>query len=197
MVIKIFDLFETTDIKIEDPGLKRYINLTPKLMLKTRGREKGSFATGKINLVERLINHLGVPGHRGKKHTIITGWASGKYSKNVKTVINAMKMIQERTNQNPVQVLVQAIENAAPKDEITTIEYGGARYPQAVDCSPVRRLNLAIRHLVHGSYNKAFGKKKTMTEALADEIISASQNSGDSFAVTKRNETEKQADSAR
>ena len=34
-------------------------------------------------------------------------------------------------------IFVKAIENAAPREEITTIEYGGARYPQAVDCSPL------------------------------------------------------------
>ncbi len=112
-------------------------------------------------------------------------------------VLAALKIIHEKTNQNPVQVLVKAIENSAPRDEITVIEYGGARYPQAVDVSPVRRLALSLRNIVHGAYDKAFNKKTKMAEALANEIVLAYQNSNESFAVQKRIETEKQADSAR
>ena len=106
-------------------------------------------------------------------------------------------MIEKRTGKNPVEVLVKAIEMSAPRDEITVIEYGGARYPQAVDISPLRRVNLAIRWMVQGASDKAFGKKKTLAEALADEIVLASENKGDSFAARKKNESEKQADSAR
>ncbi|MEK6757971.1 MAG: 30S ribosomal protein S7, partial [Nanoarchaeota archaeon] len=88
-------------------------------------------------------------------------------------------------------------ENAAPRDEITVIEYGGARYPQAVDVSPMRRVNLALKHLIHGASDKAFNKKKTITQGLAEEIILASEGNGESFALRKKNESEKQADSAR
>ena len=89
------------------------------------------------------------------------------------------------------------MENSAPRDEVTAVEYGGARYPQAVDISPRRRLNLALRFMVNGSYDKAFNKKASIVEALAKEIIAASNNSGESFAVSKKNDMEKQADSAR
>ena len=68
----------------------------------------------------------------------------------------------KKTNKNPVEVLVRAVENSAPRDETTVIEYGGARYPQAVDVSPVRRVNLALKHLVHGASDKAFNKKKQL-----------------------------------
>ncbi|MBU2503954.1 MAG: 30S ribosomal protein S7, partial [Nanoarchaeota archaeon] len=92
---------------------------------------------------------------------------------------------------------VKAVENSAPRDETTVIEYGGARYPQAVDVSPARRVSLALKHIVHGASDKAFGKKKSLSQALSEEILLASENNGDSFAVRKRNEAEKQADSAR
>ena len=195
--IKIFDLYETKSITVEDPGLKRYINLDARLVLKSHGRAKGKFSKGKVNVVERLIGLLGVPGHRGKKHKIQTSHSSGKYSKNVKILLQAFKQIEEKTKQNPVQVFVKAIENTAPKDEVTMIEYGGARYPQAVDVSPTRRLALSLRNIVHGAYDKAFNKRTNMSEALANEIILASQNSNESFAAGKRNEAEKQADAAR
>jgi small subunit ribosomal protein S7 len=115
----------------------------------------------------------------------------------MKIILEAFDAIEKKTGKNPVEVLIKAIENSAPRDEITVIEYGGARYPQAVDVSPLRRVNLAIRWIIHGASDKAFNKKKTIVQGLTDEIILASENNGDSFAVKKRNESEKQADSAR
>lgn len=194
---KIFDLYDTEGISIEDPGLKNVINLEPKLVLKSHGRSVGKFGQTRINLVERLINRLSVAGHRGKKHRIILGSSTGKYSKNTQIILEAFKLVEKRTGKNPVEVLLRAVEKASPKDEVTIIEYGGARYPQAVDVSPLRRVNLAIKHLIHGASEKAFNKKKAIAQALADEIILASEENGESFAIKKKNEAEKQADSAR
>ena len=112
-------------------------------------------------------------------------------------VLEAFDIIQKKTGKNPVEVLVKAIENVSPRDEITVIEYGGARYPQAVDVAPLRRVNLALRWIIHGSSDKAFNKKKTIAEAMAEEIMLAADNNGESFAFKKKNESEKQADSAR
>lgn len=194
---KIFDLYDTSGIEIKDPGLKSVINLQPKLILKDHGRNIQRFGQTKVNVVERLMNKIAVAGHRGKKHKIIKGLATGKYSKNMKIVLDAFKLIEKRTGKNPVEILVRAIESSAPRDEITVIEYGGARYPQAVDVSPLRRVNLALRWIVHGAADRAFNKKKTFVEGLAEEIILASEGNGESFAIKKKNESEKQADSAR
>jgi small subunit ribosomal protein S7 len=194
---KIFDLYDLSEVKIQDHGLKSAINLQPKLILKSQGRNVQKLGQIKVNIVERLMNKLSVPGHRGKKHRIMLGKGTGKYSRNMKIVLDAFKIIEEKTKKNPVQVLINAIEKAAPRDEITVIEYGGARYPQAVDVSPLRRVNLALKHLVHGASDKAFNKKKNITQALAEEIMLAAENNGESFAIKKRNEAEKQADSAR
>ena len=195
--MKIFDLYETKEIKVEDPGLRRYINLDERLVLKSHGRNRDKFGKAKINVIERLVNHVAVPGHRGKKHKIITSHATGKFSKNLKIVLEALKIIQEKTGENPIQILVKAIENAAQRDEITVIEYGGARYPQAVDSSPLRRLNLVLRYIVQGAYDKAFNKKTKIEDALANEIILTFQGSNESFAMNQKNQAEKQADSAR
>ncbi|MBU2562239.1 MAG: 30S ribosomal protein S7 [Nanoarchaeota archaeon] len=194
---KIFDLYDISNVVVEDIGLKAVINLEPKLILKSHGRNVQKFGKTKVNIVERLMNRLSVAGHRGKKHRIILGRSTGKYSKNMKIVLEAFKLIEKRTGKNPVAVFVKAIENSAPRDEITVIEYGGARYPQAVDVSPLRRVNLALRNIIHGASDKAFNKKKTITQGLAEEIILASEQNGESFAMKKKNEAEKQADSAR
>lgn len=194
--MKIFNLYDVEGIKVEDAGLKKYICLDAKLMLKSRGRHIERFGKSKVNIIERLANSILVPGHRGKKHKMMTT-VSGKYSQAMNTVLDAFLIIENQTKENPIQVFVRAVENSAPRDEITTIEYGGARYPQACDCSPTRRLTLAMRNIVHGAFDKSRNKKTKIHEALAQEIILASKASNESFSVKKKSETEKQADAAR
>jgi len=125
------------------------------------------------------------------------GHVTGKYTKNAKIILDAFAMIEQKTKQNPAQVLIRAIENSAPRDEITVIEHGGARYPQSVDCAPMRRVDLALRWMVQGAHGKAFGKKRKIEETLAQEIILASEGNMESYAVGKKSDSEKQADSAR
>ena len=194
---KLFGLYDVSEIKIVDPGMRRYINLDPRLVVKSHGKIREKFSRGKINLLELFANLIAVPGHRGKKHKIQTGWKAGKYSQNMKIVLDCLKIVEEKTKQNPVQVLVTSLENAAPRDGVTIIEYGGARYPQAVDISPMRRVTMTLRTIVQGSYDKSFNKKKKIYETLADEIIKNYKEDADSYALSKRKESEKQADSAR
>ena len=194
---KLFDKYDVSEVSVEDPGLKNVINLDAKLIVKSHGRNVMKAGQAKMNIVERVMNRIGTAGHRGKKHKLIKGTSTGKYTKNMGIVLDAFDIIEKRTSKNPVIVLVKAVENASPRDEITVIEYGGARYPQAVDVAPLRRVNLAVRWIVHGASDKAFNKKKTVAQALADEIILAYEGNGESFALRKKNEAEKQADSAR
>ena len=194
---KLFGIYDVSEVKVEDPGMRRYINLDPRLVVKSHGRNRDKFGKGRVNLIEIFANLVGVPGHRGKKHKIQTNWKTGKYSQNMRIVLNCLKIIEERTKQNPLQVLVKAIENAAPRDGVTVIEYGGARYPQAVDISPLRRVTMTLRIIVQGSYDKSFNKKTKIENALADEIIKAYKGESDSYAMAKKNDSERQADSAR
>ena len=197
VAMKVFGLFDITEVRVEDPGLKRVINLSPKLTLRSHGRVKGDPTNSKVNVLERLINLLQVPGSRGKKHKIITGWMTGKHTRATKILIDALKIVEKKTGENPVKVFVKAVENGAPREEVIAVEYGGARYPQPADVAPRRRLNLVLRFFVQGSYDKAFNKKASISEALAKEIILAYENSSESYVVGKRNEIEKQADAAR
>lgn len=190
-------MFSSEGLTVTDPALQPYINIEPRLLIKSHGRNIGKFGMAKVHLVERLANHLSTPGHLGKKQKIITSWSSGKYNRNMKTVLEALKIVETKTKQNPIQVLIKAVENASPKDETTTIEYGGARYPQAVDVSPSRRVNICLRWIVQGAYQKCFGKKTKMVESLAKEIILAADGNMESYSMSKKNDAEKQADSAR
>lgn len=194
---KLMEKYNVSDIKVSDPALKNYINFEERLLVKSYGRNLERFGKTKVNILERLANRLATAGHVGKKHRIITSWSTGKYQRNMKTVLEAMDKIEKKTDENPIQVLVKAIENGSPRDEITVIEQAGARYSQAVDCSPLRRVDLAIRWIIQGSYQKAFGKKKKIADTLAEEIIKASERNMESFSVSKANDAEKQADSAR
>ena len=194
---KLFDMFDVSNVQIGDPALKPYLNLEPKLLLKSQGRNVGKFGKARVNILERLANRVAVSGHIGKKHKLITSHSSGQYNKNMKIVIKTMEIIQQKTNKSPIQVLVDAINNGSPRDEITVIEHAGARYPQSVDCSPTRRIDLALRWMTQGAHQKSFGKKKKIALSLAEEIIKAYEKNMESFAYSKKNEAEKQADSAR
>jgi small subunit ribosomal protein S7 len=98
---------------------------------------------------------------------------------------------------NPIQVLVRAVENAAPCEEVTVVEYGGIRHPKAVDVAPQRRVDLALRWITQGSFQAAAKGKANIVSTLTSEIISANENDTKSFAVSKRNEVERQAQSSR
>ncbi len=193
----LFDRYRSAEIEVRDIALKPYLNMQSRLLLKSYGRNIVRFGKMNVNILERIANRIATPGHVGKKHRIITSWSSGKYTKNMNTVLAAIQIIEQKTKKNPLQVLADAIMNGSPRDEITVIEHAGARYPQAVDSSPLRRIDLAVRWIVQGAHQRSFGKKKKMAESLADEIIKASENNMESYSVSKKNEAEKQADSAR
>ena len=76
------------------------------------------------------MNKMMVSGHRGKKHVRTSHHQTGKSAKIYKLTKEAFEIIEKRTNKNPVEVLVRAIEKGSPKEGIATIEYGGVRYPK-------------------------------------------------------------------
>ncbi|MGB9748664.1 MAG: 30S ribosomal protein S7 [Candidatus Woesearchaeota archaeon] len=196
--IKAFGKWSTEGIKIEDKGLVNYINLEPRLIPKTGARYAGKrFYKSKIFIVERLINKIMVTGHKGKKHKITSYKQTGKSHTAYGIVEQAFEIIEKETKENPIKVFVKAIENAAPREEVVSIEYGGARYPKAVECSPQRRIDLALRYFTQGAYASSFNKKISYAEALANEIINAYYMSKNSNAISKKLDLERQADSAR
>lgn len=196
--MKLFNIWDTSEIKVIDPGLKPYINLDQRIVPRSLGRNTDiRFHKSNYHIVERLMNRLMVSGHRGKKHKMSSGHNTGKATRVYALVQETLKIIEKKLNKNPIEVLVKAVENGAPREEITTIEYGGARYPKAVECAPQRRVDLALRNMVNGSYAASFNKKKGASNALADEIINAYNLNMQSNAISKKNELERQADSSR
>ena len=196
--MKIFNQWET-DVQVEDPGLRNYINVSPVLVPKTGGKNTlVRFWKNKTTLVERLMNRLMVPGHFGKKHRLTSKHCNGKSQTVYKIVYQTLERLETQTKKNPIQVFVKAIENAAPREEITAIEYGGDCYSKAVECAPQRRIDLALKHMTQGAYQKSFGKKKSMVAALSDEILAAyNMEQAGSHAISKKLELERQADASR
>jgi len=196
--LKAFDRWSTSGIVVEDIGLKPYIVLDQKIVPKTYGRNVGTkFHKSKNSILERFMNKMLVPGHRAKKHFKSTSKVTGKVSTVYNIMEKTLALIEERTKENPIGVLVKAIENAAPREEIVAIEYGGARYPKSVECSPQRRVDITMRLMTQGAYQKSFNSKKSIQECLAEEIINAYKMSQNSAAISKKLELERQADSAR
>ncbi len=196
--VKLFDKWDTTGIKVKDPGLEKYLSIDPILVPKTGARYAGRrFHKSKTNIVERLINRMMIPGHKGKKHKFSSGHITGKSQGAYQLVLEALEIVEKKTKKNPVEVLVRAVENGAPREELITIEYGGARYPKAVECAPQRRIDQCLKMMTQGAFGKSVKSKKGAASALADEILLAFQLSPNSNAIAKKMELERQADSSR
>ena len=183
---KIFDKWDLEEVKVEDLGLVNYICLDEILVPHTLGRHvKRQFAKSKVSIVERLMNKI-----------MRTHINSGKKNKAYGIVKDSLEAISKRSKENPIQILVKAVENTAPREEITRVKYGGIGYQVAVDIAPQRRVDLAIGFITRGAMQSAFKRKRSAAECLADELMLAAEYDTRSFAIGKKDEKERIARSA-
>jgi small subunit ribosomal protein S7 len=186
MSFKVFDKWDLEEVKVEDLGLVNYICLDEILVPHTMGRHvKRQFAKSRVSVVERLMNKI-----------MRTERNSGKKNKAYNTVKKSMDIINQRSKQNPLQVLVKAVENSAPREETTRIKYGGIGYQVAVDIAPQRRVDLSMGFLTKGTLQSSFKRKRSLEECLADELLLAAEHDTRSFAIQKKEEKERVARSA-
>jgi len=94
-------------------------------------------------------------------------------------------------------VLIRALENSAPIEDTTRVVYGGIKSNVAVDISASRRLDIAIRNITMATIIGAFGNKRSISEALANELILAANVDVNSYAIKRKNEIERMARSAK
>jgi len=183
----VFGKWDPEEVEIKDPALKNYICLEPRYVIHTHGRHaKIPFAKQNVFIVERLINKVMRKGkNTGKKHMAYD------------IVREAFEIIHRKTGKNPLQVLVDAIINGGPREEVVRLKYGGIAVPKSVDTSSLRRVDVALRNIAEGARLAAFKSKKSIAECLADEIIAAANNDSRSYAVAKKEEVERIAKSAR
>ncbi len=124
-------------------------------------------------LIGRLINSV---MSRGKKSV-----AEG-------IVYRMLALVKEQSQEDPLEVLMRAIDNIKPKVEVKSRRVGGATYQVPVEVTSERQLALAMRWLI--SYSR--GRKGVpMERALGQEILDAFKNQGN--AIKKRDDVHKMA----
>ncbi|KNC46569.1 40S ribosomal protein S5 [Thecamonas trahens ATCC 50062] len=188
--VKLFGKWSFDDIEVNDIALMDYIAVKPKsaqFLPHSAGRwQVKRFRKATCPIVERMTCSMMMHGRN-----------SGKKLMAVRIIKHCFEIIHLLTDQNPIQVLVDAVANAGAREDSTRVGSHGTARRQAVDVSPLRRVNTAIYLISVGARNSAFRNIKTIAECLADEIINAAKGSSNSYAIKKRDETERVAVSNR
>merc|ERR1711991_658349 len=158
--IKLFGKWSFDDVEVNDIALMDYISVKPKhaqFLPHTAGRwQVKRFRKASCPIVERMTNAMMMHGRN-----------TGKKLMAVRIIKHCFEIINLLTDQNPIQVLVDAVTNAG------------------------------IYLIAVGARNSAFRNVKTIAECLADEIINAAKGSSNSYAIKKKDETERVAKSNR
>ncbi|QLG50117.1 30S ribosomal protein S7 [Natrinema halophilum] len=182
---KLFGTWEIGEIDYDDPSTERYITVTP--VAHTAGRHASKqFKKSQVSIVERFINRL-----------MQTEENTGKKQQSLNYVRDAFDIINERTEENPVQVLVTAVENAAPREETVRLKYGGISVPKAVDVAPQRRVDQALKFLAEGVQNASFKTATSVEEAIARQLIGGANYDVQTYAISQKEEKERVAAAAR
>lgn len=183
----LFNRWDMSEVEIQDPSLARYVNLHTMIVPHSCGKLVGQqFNKSNMLIVERLINKL----MQTEKNT-------GKKELAIRIVRDAFEIVNKKTKKNPVQVLVDAVANTGPREETVRLKYGGINVPKSVDTAPQRRVDVALRFITAGVLQASHKKKKSVSEALAEELISAANGDTRSYAVSKKEERERIAKAAR
>ncbi len=191
----LFRKWDISEIEINDPGLKDVISLKPTIIPLTFGRSAlRRFNKINVNVTERLINKL---MHFGKKYAKNTGRMGGKKIRVINTIKTSYDIIYLKTEKNPVEVLVRAVENSAPNEDTTRIVYGGTVYHVSVDISPLRRVDLALKFITNAIKEATFSNPKPIEEHLAEQLILASNNDPNAPSIKKKRELERIAQASR
>lgn len=138
---------------------------------------------------KRDINPDPVYGSRLLARFINRLLIKGKKSVAEKIVYDALRVVEDKTKKNGLEVFEQAIRNVTPIVEVKPRRVGGATYQVPVEVRSDRRIALAIRWLVTLSRKRS---GRTMVEKLAAELLDAANNTGAS--VKKREDAHKMAE---
>ena len=183
----LFNKWDVSEVKVTDPSLVRYVNLTPQIIPHSCGKfSRQEFNKANMMIVERLINRL-----------MQTENNTGKKQLAIRIVRDAFEIINKKTKRNPVEVLVEAIGNSGPREETVRLKYGGINVPKSVDTAPMRRVDTAINFIAEATLKGSSSSKKSASAVLADELIAASKGDMKCYSVGKKEERERIAKSAR
>jgi small subunit ribosomal protein S5e len=184
--IKLFQKWSYDEVTIEDLSLVDYLPTKGKFAVyvpHTAGRyQTKRFRKALMPIVERLVVALMYHGRN-----------TGKKMMAVRIVQHTFELIHAMTGKNPLQVYVDAVANGGSREDSTRIGSAGTVRRQAVDVSPLRRVNQSIYLMTIGARNSSFRNIKSIAECLADEIINCASDSQNSYAVKKKDEIERVA----
>lgn len=167
---KLFGKWSYEGVQSPDHSLSNYLQVKPVrqqvFVPYTAGRyQMRRFKKAQCPIIERMLCFLMTSGHRN----------NGKKQKAVKIIKQTMELIHLLTGENPIQVVVTALAAGGCREDSTRIGSGGVVRRQAVDVSPLRRVNQAMYLIAKGARESAFRSLKSISETLADEIINASK----------------------
>ncbi|ORX81649.1 ribosomal protein S7 [Anaeromyces robustus] len=185
---RLFNKWSYEEVESKELSLADYLQIShPVYLPHTAGRyQVKRFRKAQCPIVERLTNSLMMHGRNNGKKLMAT-----------RIVKHTFEIIHLLTDQNPIQVLLDAITNTGPREDSTRIGSSGTVRRQAVDVSPLRRVNQAIWLLTTGAREASFRNIKTIAECLAEELINAAKGSSNSYAIKKKDEIERVAKSNR
>lgn len=199
--VLLFDKYDMDSVTVTDQSIVDYIKFNKQPYPNLFGRRKNqAYYNAHNNIIERFMNKLmrGGTGKKvGGKFIRTEGRLQGKKLKVMHIIEDAFDVINKKTSRNPVQVFVDALQNAAPIEDTTRVRYGGISYNVAVGISSNRRVDVALRNIALSALINAFNKKKKLSDALADELLLAADKAPESYAIKKRIEGERIAKRAR
>ena len=188
--VNLFGKWSLGDVEVSDISLVDYVAVrgkAAKYLPHTAGRYQiKRFRKSTCPVVERLTSSMMAHGRN-----------NGKKLLTVRIIKHTFEIINLLTSENPVQILVNAVINSGPREDSTRIGRAGTVRRQAVDVSPLRRVNQAIWLLTTGAREASFRNIKSIAECLADELINAAKGSSNSYAIKKKDELERVAKSNR
>jgi len=151
----------------------------PRKGLRPRDRREAPPADYKYSsvLISRLVNKLNYQGRKLAAENV---------------VYDAMTIIADKTKQDALNVLTQAIENVRPLLEVKARRVGGATYQVPIEVQPTRSTTIAMRWIIDAARQKT---GKPMAVRLADELLAANKKEG--MAFKKREDTHKMAEANR
>merc|ERR1712159_948403 len=184
--VKLFNKYSFEEVQVSEIPLTDYIaakSANAAFLPHSAGRwSKKRFKKAQCPIVERITNSLMMHGRN-----------NGKKVMAVRIMKHTMDIIHLLTGENPIQVIVDAVVNSGAREDSCRIGSAGVVRRQAIDVSPLRRVNMAIWLLTTGAREASFRNIKTIAECLAEEFINAAKGSSNSYAIKKKDEIERVA----
>ena len=190
--VKVFNKWSTSDVEVSDISLIDYLPVKGQYAVfvpHTAGRyQVKRFRKTQCPIVERFTNSLMMHGRN-----------TGKKMMAVRVVRHTFELVHLMTGKNPVQVLVTAIMKGGPREDSTRIGSAGVARRQAVDVSPLRRVNVAIYMICTGARLQSFRNLKSLAECdhvffnINCRHLAINNDIQNSYAIKKKDEIERVA----